>query len=74
MSKEYVANQTLSLLRDKLRQAMNDKADDVATGGCRNFEEYSKQVGFIEGLAYAERELIDLSNRLEGPVSHNGEE
>jgi hypothetical protein len=39
---------------------MNEIADAVATGGAQNFDEYQKMVGVIEGLALAERELLDL--------------
>tara|TARA_R100001126_G_scaffold39204_1_gene21768 strand:- start:158 stop:310 length:153 start_codon:yes stop_codon:yes gene_type:complete len=43
---------------------MNDQADFLATGGARSFEEYHKIVGVIEGLALAERELLDLFEAL----------
>jgi len=39
---------------------MNEVADMVATGSAQSFEEYRKMVGIIEGLALAERELLDL--------------
>jgi hypothetical protein len=39
---------------------MNDLADTVSTGQCSDFGEYQKLCGVIEGLAYAERDLIDL--------------
>jgi hypothetical protein len=43
---------------------MNEQADFLATGGARSFEEYHKIVGVIEGLAVAERELLDLFQAL----------
>jgi hypothetical protein len=49
-----------SVLRDKLRTDMNTFADDLASGVCRNFEEYQKLCGVIQGLALAERYLLDL--------------
>jgi hypothetical protein len=49
-----------SVLRDKLRADMNTFADDLASGACRNFEEYQKLCGVIQGLALAERYLLDL--------------
>jgi hypothetical protein len=70
----YVSNPTLSILRGKLRVIMNDNADAVATGVCRSFDEYAKKCGVIEGLAIAERELIDLSKKLEGTDPPNGDE
>jgi len=44
----------------KLRERMNDLADSISTGSARTYDEYSKMVGVIEGLALAERELLDL--------------
>lgn len=49
------------LLRKKLRQRMNDKADHVAGGACNDFAEYKNAVGVIEGLAMAERDLLDMA-------------
>jgi hypothetical protein len=37
----------------------------VATGSCRNFEDYKRLCGVIEGLAIAERHLKDLLAKLE---------
>jgi len=39
---------------------MNELADSIATGAAQSFDEYRKMVGVIEGLALAERELLDL--------------
>lgn len=47
-------------LRKKLRERMNDIADAVSTGGCSSFEDYRRMCGVIEGLAHAERELLDM--------------
>jgi len=53
------------VLREKIRTDMNNYADDIAGGGCRNFEEYQKLCGLIQGLALAERYLIDLAEKVE---------
>ena len=53
------------VLREKLRIDMNNYADDLAGGICRNFEEYQKLCGVIQGLATAERYLIDLAEKVE---------
>ena len=42
---------------------MNEKADDLAMGGASSFDEYQKMVGVIEGLAVAEREILDLMEK-----------
>jgi len=43
-----------------LRNLLNERADDLAMGGAASFDEYQKMVGVIEGIALAERELLDL--------------
>jgi hypothetical protein len=56
---------TFDVLRKKLRDRMNDIADAVSTGTCRNYEEYQRLCGVIEGLAHAERDLLDLKEVME---------
>ena len=53
------------VLRDKIRTDMNNYADDIAGGACRNFEEYQKLCGIISGLALAERYLLDLLEKVQ---------
>ena len=53
------------VLREKIRTDMNNYADDIAGGTCRNFEEYQKLCGLIQGLVIAERHLIDLAEKVE---------
>jgi hypothetical protein len=53
------------VLRDKLRTDMNNYADDLAGGACRSFDEYQKLCGVIQGLATAERHLLDLVEKVE---------
>jgi hypothetical protein len=53
------------VLREKLRTDMNNYADDCAGGACRTFEEYQKLCGVIQGLAIAERHLLDLAEKVE---------
>jgi hypothetical protein len=50
----------LIAVRKKIRATMEQIADNIACGGCASFEEYKRQTGIIEGLALAERELLDL--------------
>jgi len=52
-------------LRKSLRQQMNDMADHIAGGGCQDFNEYKRCCGVIEGLARAERELLDLTKQID---------
>ena len=53
------------VLREKIRTDMNNYADDCAGGVCRNFDEYQKLCGVIQGLAIAERHLLDLAEKVE---------
>lgn len=54
----------LPLLRKKFREQMNELADHLALGSAKDIEEYRKVCGMIEGLAWAEREVIDMEERL----------
>ena len=59
-----MSDDVFSLLRKKLRNQMNEIADHLALGSAKDMEEYRKMCGIIEGLAWAEREVIDLEDRL----------
>jgi hypothetical protein len=59
-----VHEDSLEYLRKKIREMMNDRADFVATGAAEDWAAYRYQVGVIEGLARAERELLDLAEKL----------
>lgn len=52
-------------LQKTIRSQMNEYADHISGGGCKNFEEYSKCCGIIEWLALTEREVLDLQSRYE---------
>lgn len=53
------------VLREQIRKDLNNYADDLASGQCRTFDEYQKLCGVIQGLALAERYIIDLAERVE---------
>jgi len=55
----------LEQLRKELRQLMNDLADDIATGAAEDFSAYQKMVGKVEGLAIAERLILDVISKQE---------
>ena len=48
------------LLQKRLREYVNEGADHLATGGAKDYSEYQRIVGRIDGIALAERELLDL--------------
>lgn len=52
-------------IRKKIREQMNDLADFLAGGGCNTIEDYRHVCGKIEGLALAEREILDIEQRLQ---------
>lgn len=54
-----------NVLREQIRKDMNNYADDLAGGQCQSFEQYQKLCGVIQGLALAERHLIDLVEKAE---------
>lgn len=57
--------QGLKHLQRIIRAHLNALADDIATTNVPNFEEYRYLRGRIDGLALAERELIDLAETME---------
>lgn len=58
-------NTFVEVLRKKIREDMNNYADDLAGGACRNFDEYQKLCGVIQGLAMAESHLLSLAKKAE---------
>jgi hypothetical protein len=59
-----MAEAVLSLLKKKIRIQMNELADHLAIGSAKDMEEYRRVCGTIEGLAWAEREVIDIEIKL----------
>ena len=62
---QTVSDNLAEFLRKSLRQQMTDMADHIAGGGCADFSEYKRCCGVIEGLARAERELLDLTKQID---------
>ena len=46
-------------MKNRLRDIMNQHADHISTGACKDYSDYQKMAGIIEGLALAERECLD---------------
>jgi|TARA_R110000824_G_scaffold302536_1_gene490311 hypothetical protein len=59
-----MSEDVFSVLKKKIRNQMNDLADHLAVGSAKDIEEYRKITGIIEGLAWTEREVIDLEEKL----------
>ena len=47
-------NNLLKAIQNDLRTQMNEVSDHMAMGGCKDMDEYSRNVGIIQGLAFAE--------------------
>jgi hypothetical protein len=62
---DSIPDNTLGYLRVQLRRMMNETSDHLSAGACKDFAEYARCCGVVEGLALAERELLDLEERLE---------
>jgi|TARA_R110002020_G_scaffold88008_1_gene216509 hypothetical protein len=54
----------VEVVRKNLRTMMDDGADNVALGGAKDWGEYQRLVGRLEGLAIAEREILDAAQKL----------
>lgn len=57
-------SKVIEIIRKAIRTRMNDVADAISTGGCADWGNYKELCGVIQGLAYAERELLDLANTM----------
>lgn len=53
----------VDVLRKMIRDDMNNYADDLAGGACADYAAYAKLCGVIQGLALAERHLLDLAKK-----------
>ena len=60
-----VSENVLSVLRKKIQVQMSVIADHISSGSSKDMEDYRKMCGMIEGLAWSEREIIDLESRLD---------
>ena len=53
------------VFRNQIREKIDEHVDHVANGSLRDFSEYQKQCGIIEGLSMAERDFVELVSRIE---------
>jgi len=59
-----VNDPTLKALHEQVRERMNLLTDAMAEGSCEDFPAYRHLVGKIDGLAEAERMLLDLDDAM----------
>lgn len=50
----------LYVIKQKIRERLNQLADDLALGGAPDYNQYKYLTGMIAGLAIVEREILDL--------------
>lgn len=50
----------LFVLKQKIRERLNQIADDLALGGAPDYNQYKYLTGVVAGLAIVEREILDL--------------
>ena len=53
----------LFVLKKKIRERLNELADDLALGGAQDFSQYKYMTGVVAGLAMVERDIIDLEEK-----------
>lgn len=53
----------LDVIKQKIRQKLNELADDLALGSAKDYAEYRHLTGIVAGLALVERDIIDLQER-----------
>jgi len=52
-------------LRSNIKEQMDSMTEHLSNGSCKDFADYSKCCGIIQGLAQAEREILDAKARYE---------
>jgi hypothetical protein len=60
-----MAEDVLSLLRKKIAGQSDLLSSHLSKGSAKDIEEYRMICGKLEGLAWIEREIVDLENKLE---------
>lgn len=50
----------LQVIKSKIRERLNQIADDLAVGAALDYNQYKYLTGMIAGLAIVERDIVDL--------------
>ena len=59
-----MAESAFGLLRQNLQKRRKDFEENLGQGSAKEYSEYKKFVGIIEGLSIADREIADLESRM----------
>jgi hypothetical protein len=60
-----VVDQTLQFILSKLDERSTELQEFIAQGGIKDFTEYHKLCGVIQGLTFAKETITGLAKRLE---------
>jgi hypothetical protein len=60
-----ITDQTLNYLVNKLNDQRKDLVDFISQGSVKDFSEYQKICGVIQGLDTAKQIITDLADRME---------
>jgi len=53
------------ILKEQMRADIKNYTEDLASGACKNFDEYQKLCGVIRGLALAMQYVNNLAEKVE---------
>jgi hypothetical protein len=63
--RKHAVNPVLAELQKRLRLDLNDLADNMAGGSCRDYPSYTNSVGQVLGISRVERHLLDLDFQMD---------
>jgi len=55
----------LDVIKKKIREHLNNLADDLASGAATDFPHYKYMTGVITGLAMVERDILDFQRSVQ---------
>ena len=50
---------------ETLKKITEDHVDDLASGSADSYDDYRYKVGVVEGIRIAQREFLDITERIE---------
>jgi len=51
-------------LKRALKREIHELEQLIATGSCKDFSEYQRKVGIVDGLSLAERLMVDVERKI----------
>jgi len=60
-----ISEQTLTILVSKFDERRQELQDFIGQGALKDYSEYQKLCGVIQGLEFAKQCILDLAKRLE---------